>query len=162
MKNKLAAQLSAAALAMGTVFSGSVVYAAPTATTPYRTLVEHVETSTCDDLLTAEAVDLYVKDGVADFVERLYTVVLGRKSDPKGKQEWIDALTSHRNTGAEVAAGFFFSDEYKKQNKSNKDYVNDLYRTMLGRNCDSAGFTAWIGQLEDGVSRSGKTRHLLF
>ncbi len=97
----------------------------------------------------------YVKGGVADFVERLYTVVLGRKSDPKGKQEWIDALTSHRNTGAEVAAGFFFSDEYKKQNKSNKDYVNDLYRTMLGRNCDSAGFTAWIGQLEDGVSRSG-------
>ena len=38
MKNKLAAQLIAAALAMGTVFSGSVVYAAPTATTPYRTL----------------------------------------------------------------------------------------------------------------------------
>ena len=34
MKNKLAAQLIAAALAMGTVFSGSVVYAAPTATTP--------------------------------------------------------------------------------------------------------------------------------
>ena len=115
MKNKLAAQLIAAALAMGTVFSGSVVYAAPTATTPYRTLVEHVETSTSDNLLTAEAVDLYVKGGVADFVERLYTVVLGRKSDPKGKQEWIDALTSHRNTGAEVAAGFFFSDEYKKQ-----------------------------------------------
>ena len=52
MKNKLAAQLIAAALAMGTVFSGSVVYAAPTATTPYRTLVEHVETSTRDDLLT--------------------------------------------------------------------------------------------------------------
>ena len=155
MKNKLAAQLIAAALAMGTVFSGSVVYAAPTATTPYRTLIEHVETSTSDDLLTAEAVDLYAKGGVADFVERLYTVVLGRKSDLKGKQAWIDALTSHRNTGAEVAAGFFFSDEYKKQNKSNKDYVNDLYRTMLGRNCDSAGFTAWIGQLEDGVSRSG-------
>ena len=107
MKNKLAARLIAAALAMGTVFSGSVVYSAPTATTPYRTLVEHVETSTRDDLLTAEAVDLYVKGGVADFVERLYTVVLGRKSDPKGKQEWIDALTSHRNTGAEVAAGFF-------------------------------------------------------
>lgn len=64
MKNKLAAQLIAAALAMGTVFSGSVVYAAPTATTPYRTLVEHVETSTRDDLLTAEAVDLYVKGGV--------------------------------------------------------------------------------------------------
>ena len=102
MKNKLAAQLIAAALAMGTVFSGSVVYAAPTATTPYRTLVEHVETSTCDDLLTAEAVDLYVKDGVADFVERLYTVVLGRKSDPKGKQEWIDALEYRCGSGCRL------------------------------------------------------------
>ena len=155
MKNKLAAQLIAAALAIGTVFSGSVAYAAPTAFTPHGAHVEHIETATRDDLLTAEVVGLYAKGGVADFVERLYTVVLGRKSDPKGKQAWIDALTSHRNTGAEVAAGFFFSDEYKKQNKSNKDYVNDLYCTMLGRNCDSTGFTAWTGQLEDGVSRDG-------
>ena len=41
MKNKLAAQLIAAALAMGTVFSGSVPYAAPdrnyTISNPRRT-----------------------------------------------------------------------------------------------------------------------------
>ncbi len=52
------------------------------------------------------------------FVERCYTVILGRKSDPVGKQYWVDGLLSGERTGISVAYGFVFSNEYKDMNKA--------------------------------------------
>ncbi|MEG2262865.1 MAG: DUF4214 domain-containing protein, partial [Acinetobacter sp.] len=92
-------------------------------------------------------------DGVADFVERLYTKVLGRGSDASGKLNWINQLKSKINTGAEAARGFFMSEEFEARNVSNNEYLSILYRTFFDRDPDQGGLDAWTNQLNIGTSR---------
>ncbi|MBR6384139.1 MAG: DUF4214 domain-containing protein [Lachnospiraceae bacterium] len=91
---------------------------------------------------------------VDDFVERCYTVTLDRGSDPDGFADWKGQLLNGEAVGVHVAYGFLFSSEYTKKNKSNKDYVTDLYMLFMGREPDEAGFNDWVGQLEAGKSRT--------
>lgn len=103
-----------------------------------------------------EVVTIYAAEtGAAAFVERLYTLTLGRTSEPAGKAYWINRVTAGQVSGSELAAGFVFSDEYKKKNTSNADYAEMLYKTILNRNSDADGKTYWIKNLENGVSRKG-------
>ena len=90
---------------------------------------------------------------VDDFVERCYTVTLGRGSDPDGFADWKGQLLNGKAVGVHVAYGFLFSPEYTKKNKSNKEYVTDLYMLFMGREPDEDGFNDWVGQLEAGKSR---------
>jgi len=87
------------------------------------------------------------------FVERCYTVTLDRGSDPDGFADWKGQLLNGKAVGIEVAYGFLFSPEYTNKNKSNEDYVKDLYMLFLGRTPDEAGFNDWVGQLNEGKSR---------
>ena len=91
--------------------------------------------------------------GVAGFVERLYTVALGRASDPAGKQDWIDAITMRGETGASCARGFLYSPEFLNKGVSNEEFVAVLYRTFFDREPDQAGFNAWVGVLNNGTSK---------
>lgn len=87
------------------------------------------------------------------FVERLYNLVLGRTSDSDGLNDWVDSIISGRNTGAECAWGFFNSPEFRSKNLSDEEYVDILYRAILGREADSAGRGSWLNQLENSVTR---------
>ena len=91
--------------------------------------------------------------GVAGFVERLYTIALGRASDPVGKQDWIDAITLRGETGASCARGFLYSPEFLNKGVSNEEFVAVLYRTFFNREPDQAGFNAWVGVLNNGTSK---------
>lgn len=91
--------------------------------------------------------------GVAGFVERLYTVALGRNSDPAGKQNWIDAITLRGETGASAARGFLYSPEFLNKDASNEEFVAVLYRTFFDREPDQAGFNAWVGALRNGTPK---------
>ena len=91
--------------------------------------------------------------GVNGFVERLYTVALGRNSDPVGQQQWVDTITSGQNTGADVARGFLYSPEFLNKNCTNEEFVRTLYRTFFGREADEGGLGAWVGVLNNGESR---------
>ncbi|MBO4636983.1 MAG: DUF4214 domain-containing protein [Clostridiales bacterium] len=88
-----------------------------------------------------------------DFATRLYTTCLGRNADEAGLMAWARQLANQRDTGTGAARGFFFSEEFTGQNVSNDEYVNRLYRTFMGREADEAGFSAWVAQLDSGVSR---------
>ena len=88
-----------------------------------------------------------------DFVERCYTVTLGRGSDPDGFADWKDQLVTGKSVGAQVAYGFVFSKEYKNRNRTNEEYVTDLYKLFMDRDPDEAGFNDWVGKLNSGVSR---------
>lgn len=90
---------------------------------------------------------------IDDFVERCYTVTLERSSDPAGFADWKSQLTNGEAVGAYIAYGFLFSAEYLNKNKSNEDYVTDLYHLFMGREPDTAGFNDWVSQLEAGKSR---------
>ena len=88
-----------------------------------------------------------------DFCTRLYTTCLNRNSDQEGLMAWARQLANRRDSGSGAARGFFFSSEFIGQNVSNSEYVTRLYRTFMGREPDEAGFTAWVAQLDEGVSR---------
>ncbi|MBO4637203.1 MAG: DUF4214 domain-containing protein [Clostridiales bacterium] len=91
--------------------------------------------------------------GVAGFVERLYTIALGRASDPVGKRDWIDAITLRGETGAGCARGFLYSPEFLNKGVSNEEFVATLYRTFFDREPDQAGFNAWVEVLNNGTSK---------
>ena len=90
--------------------------------------------------------------GVGGFVNRMYTVVLERQPEESGYYNWIDALTSGRNTGAEAAEGFLFSNEFTGKNVSNSEYVTILYRLFFNREPDQAGFDSWVALLNNGTN----------
>lgn len=88
-----------------------------------------------------------------DFVERCYTVTLDRGSDPDGFAYWKGRILNGEAVGIEVAYGFLFSPEYTKKNKSNEDFVKDLYTLFMGREPEEDGYRYWIGKLNEGKSR---------
>lgn len=81
----------------------------------------------------------------AQFVESLYNKLLGRGSDPNGRQGWIDALSAGAST-ADVIRGFLFSEEYCAQR------VTELYAALLGRAPDPAGHAGWVSIMSNGAA----------
>ncbi len=90
---------------------------------------------------------------VTAFVNRLYDGALGRGADEQGLSTWVNLLTSGESTGADVASGFFFSDEMNNRNLSNEDFVELLYQVMMNRASDAGGKENWVNLLNCGVSR---------
>lgn len=87
------------------------------------------------------------------FVVRLYQNTLGRTPDESGLNTWVELLASGQQTGAEVAYGFFFSDEFANKNLDNQQYIDILYQTMFGQAGDEQGKAFWLGEMETGFSR---------
>lgn len=81
------------------------------------------------------------------FVDRLYTICLGRHGDQGGHNGWVTNLYNGTTTGSEAAYGFIFSPEFINKNLSDKDYVSVLYATFLGRQPDDVGLNGWVDQL---------------
>jgi hypothetical protein len=90
---------------------------------------------------------------VEQFVERLYTQVLGRASEPEGKANHVNALLAHVNDGAHAAEGFFFSEELNNRGLTDEQWIDICYRTFLDRNADAAGRQDWLSQLATGASK---------
>ncbi len=93
-----------------------------------------------------------VNEGSADFIERLYNVALGRASEAKGKQDWLNALSGGA-TGADLARGFLYSAEFLNKGTSNEEFLNVLYSTFFDRAADAEGMNGWLKALNEGTSR---------
>ena len=65
----------------------------------------------------------------------------------------MSALLDKRATGSKIATGFFLSDEMKKKNLSNRDFVANAYVALLDREPDEGGLTAWTRVLDNGANR---------
>ena len=86
---------------------------------------------------------------VADFVERLYTVALGRPSEATGKAFWVKELESGNRTGGDCGVEFLCSEEMTKRNLSNEDFVEVLYKTFFDRASEPNGKGYWVGELNN-------------
>lgn len=102
---------------------------------------------------TSPGVSSEQKEMISSFAKRLYTVALSRDYDAAGLEKWVDDLASGKKTGAEVAQGFFFSEEFMNKNLSDSDYIDTLYRTMFNREADPNGKADWMKALSSGMSR---------
>ena len=89
---------------------------------------------------------------IADFVERLYTVALGRESDPAGKGYWITEIECGSRTGADCAHFFLIeAEEFRNRGLSNSAFVEALYQTFFGRASEPNGKAYWVGELNSGA-----------
>ena len=90
---------------------------------------------------------------VGAFVNRCYKVALGRDADEAGYNYWVDNLNNGQACGAQVGYGFIFSQEYFNKNRTNEEFVTDLYSMYFDRTPDTDGFNYWMDKLNAGDSR---------
>jgi len=87
-------------------------------------------------------------------VQEYYRDILDREPEPGGAEGWADEICRIQNLGINVGEGFqaearlFFNcQEYLNKNKTNTEFVTDLYQTFLQREPDAGGLAYWVGQL---------------
>ncbi len=111
---------------------------------------------------TTGKLDLYAKwkknaltpeEQVKAFVERMYTVALGRNADPEGVTFWTNQLLTHEADGASLSEDFILSKEFVEKNYSDTDYLKVLYETFFTREADESGIAYWLSEMNSGKSR---------
>jgi hypothetical protein len=99
-----------------------------------------------------------------DVVMDFYRGLLARTPDPGGFTAWVNNFRTAQCSGSPGAAvnsmveaissGFIGSGEYAGRNRSNAQYVGDLYNAFLRRGGDLGGVQFWINDL----NTSARTR----
>jgi len=87
------------------------------------------------------------------FISRLYLNALGRTASSGDINAWAPALKNYTQTGEYAVHGVFGSPEYSGRNRSNSQFIYDVYRAILGRDPDSGGYNTWLNELNAGRSR---------
>ncbi|MBO7449273.1 MAG: DUF4214 domain-containing protein [Clostridiales bacterium] len=87
-----------------------------------------------------------------DFVERGYSLMLGRESDEAGLEFWTNDLYQKNIDAAGMITLFVESEEFKSKALSNADAVEIFYEVMLGRASDEEGKAYWVDVLDTGFS----------
>jgi len=93
------------------------------------------------------------EEGVRGYISRLYDYVLQRPVDGPGLDYWEGRMRTDASA-AVVAWGFFNSDEFKSRGLSDEEYLDILYRSILGRPADEPGLEYWKEQLKSGFPRN--------
>ncbi len=87
----------------------------------------------------------------SDFVERLYTCALNRKSEAAGKKFWTDEVTSGSRTGGDCARYFLLeATEFMNRGLSVDEFVETLYKTFFDRDSEPKGKSFWVTSIESG------------
>lgn len=90
---------------------------------------------------------------IENFVSRFYEQCLLRSPDVSGLRDWATQLSNGSKSGADIARGFIFSEEFTGRSLSNAEYLYVLYRAFFARDADMGGFNSWLEQLNGGVDR---------
>ena len=84
-----------------------------------------------------------------------YCLVLGRTVDRAEADGWVRALEGGTDA-SDMVAGMLASDEVREKHSaslaSDRDYVDLLYRLLLGRPADGAGLDGYVAQLQAGAA----------
>ena len=85
--------------------------------------------------------------GWTSFVHRLYLNCIGREPDVNGLEYWCQQLEDGMG-GTDVAAGFVFSNEMYNKHLTNTEFVEVMYKSILGREYDQGGLEFWKERLD--------------
>jgi alpha-tubulin suppressor-like RCC1 family protein/subtilisin family serine protease len=98
--------------------------------------------------------------GERSLVVHYYGSILGRYPEPSGKAYWNSEAARVQALGADLnevwyalAIGFFSSVEYLGFNRTDGAFIDDLYRTFLNREPETAGRDFWLGLIAQGLTR---------
>ncbi len=89
------------------------------------------------------------ESAVKSFITTLYENILGREPDSEGIEYWEEALYSNSQTATEVTRYFFTSNELKRQNLSDEEFIRRVYLTLLNREPDKEGYEYWLSLLKE-------------
>ncbi len=89
---------------------------------------------------------------ISAFVNRCYSLILNRKADAAGLQDWEKQLENKTKTGSEIICGFMYSNEYIDRKMSSEETVKILYRIYMNREADPEGLAFWMAQLAEGMT----------
>jgi hypothetical protein len=92
-----------------------------------------------------------------DAIQKLYIAYFNRPADVTGLAYWEKQLADKALTIEGIAQSFSVQAEYATTyaGKSNGQIVEAIYKNMLGRSADLAGFKYWIAQLDAGAVKLG-------
>jgi hypothetical protein len=112
-----------------------------------------------DDTIIDQGQDLPTKADTPQIhsqVYRLYGATLGRQPDAAGLVGWVDAINAGSITLIQAAGGFVDSAEFKSTYGAlnNGQFIDLLYKNVLGRPADPGGFATWTGELARGATRA--------
>jgi len=102
------------------------------------------------------------RETVEAFVTRFYNEALGRRPDSSGLRHWTDHLITGRMTASAVAMAFITSPEMGRRSFEDDEYVEMLYRSILGRASDRSGKRHWVENIENGMSRLTVAEHFAY
>jgi len=90
-------------------------------------------------------------------VAKLYVATFNRAPDASGLDYWVNTSFGGNPTIEQIAQSFFDQAETQTlypANTSNSSFVASIYLNTFGRTADSDGLAYWIGELENGMTRS--------
>ena len=105
-----------------------------------------------------------------DMTGDFYRGLMGRLADSGGFQFWLSQFRSAQCQGAEqvraaadsISSQFLSLPEYTSRNRTNAQFVGDLYNAFLRLGGDLDGSKFWIGLLDNGqITRDGVRRQFL-
>ena len=94
-----------------------------------------------------------VNAGIYQFVKRQYTCCLQRDGERAGMDYWATKIAKREVSAVDAAKEFFFSAEFEAKGLSDKQFVERLYETFLGRPFDEVGYAYWNDKMSKGETR---------
>ncbi len=99
---------------------------------------------------TTEEAEIKPTGKVADFVERVYKIALGRNPEVEGWNYWIQKLQSKEITATEfIAENLMTQSEFVDRELSKKSFVTTMYSLIVNREPDEDGQKYWEGKYEE-------------
>lgn len=100
---------------------------------------------------------------MTDSIDRLYSAYFLRSPDQAGFNFWVDEFSAGRWDMEGMSNFFASSDEFiaRYSTLTNAEFVELIYRNVLGRPAEPSGFTFWVGKLDSGEFSRGRVM-LLF
>jgi PKD repeat protein len=108
-------------------------------------------------------------EAIYGLVTWYYQSILDREPETEGLEYWYTEMLRITALGLDIKEGFialgkefFNSVEYIEMDKTDEQYLEDLYWTFLGRGPDAGGKTFWLDQLAGGLSRNMVLNNFVF
>ena len=87
------------------------------------------------------------KYDVGAFIDRCYRITMDREPDEASYIQWVSMLQNGKICAAQVAYGFLFSAEYLSKDKSDEEYLLELYDLFFGRVPSQSEMIEWYSAL---------------
>ncbi len=113
------------------------------------------------DKFTTEPEVVKPTGNVAEFVQRVYKIALGREPEVEGWNFWIDKLQKKEITATEfIAENLMTQKEFVERQLSKSDFVTTMYSLIVNREPDSDGQKYWERKYDEYKSQTSSIAEL--